>query len=452
MLPPDRPETNRRRKNMKKSLTDRFLKSLKPAGVGKRYDVWDTVVPGLACRVTDRGRRTFVLAGRFPGSAHATRRALGEYGVLTLEKARDRAREWLELTKKGIDPRAHAEETKLAEQRRRENTFEAVANEFLRLNVIGPNPENPKQRKGREVERDVRREFIAPWGKRPITSITAHDVLAVIDAAVARGAPYQAHNLLGYARRIFNWAIARGVYGLDRSPCDRMRPGDVIGRKALRARVLSDPELRALWQATGSMAYPYGPLFRLLALTGQRKSEVAEARWGEFDFGAGLWHIPRGRMKGDAPHVVPLTPQALAILQTLPRFGRGDFLFSTTFGQQPVNGFSKAKNNLDEAMLAELRKQAADDEAREKIKLEPFVIHDIRRTVRAGLSALPVPDLVRELVIAHSRPGLHKVYDQYAYLDEKRHALELWTARLLGIVAPTPVASANVVKLPVRAG
>jgi len=98
---------------MKKSLTDRFLKSLKPAPVGKRYDVWVSVVPGLACRVTDRGRRTFVVAGRFPGSSHYTRRALGEYGVLTLEKARDRARTWLELTEKGVDPRAQAEEEKL---------------------------------------------------------------------------------------------------------------------------------------------------------------------------------------------------------------------------------------------------------------------------------------------------------------------------------------------------
>jgi len=192
------------------------------------------------------------------------------------------------------------------------------------------------------------------------------------------------------------------------------------------------------------MAYPYGPLFRLLALTGQRKSEVAEARWGEFDLGAGVWLIPRGRMKGDAPHVVPLTPEAVALLKALPRFESGDFLFSMTFGQKPVNGFSKAKDNLDKAMLAELRKQAPDEKAREKIKFEPFVIHDIRRTVRTGLSALPVPDLVRELVIAHTKPGLHKVYDQYAYLDEKRHALELWTARLRSIIEAVP---ANVVQL-----
>jgi hypothetical protein len=93
-------------------------------------------------------------------------------------------------------------------------------------------------------------------------------------------------------------------------------------------------------------------------------------------------------------------------------------------------------------MLAELQKDKPEAE------LVPFVLHDIRRTMRTGLSALPVPDLVRELVIAHTKPGLHKVYDQYAYIDEKRHALELWAARLRSIVSPTPD---NVVPLKTRA-
>ena len=67
-------------------------------------------------------------------------------------------------------------------------------------------------------------------------------------------------------------------------------------------------------------------------------------------------------------------------------------------------------------------------------ELPPFVLHDIRRSVRTGLSALPVPDLIRELVIGHTKPGLHKIYDQHAYIDEKRHALELWWGRLQSIV------------------
>lgn len=356
---------------------------------------------------------------------------------ISLEDARRKAAKWHSLLAQGIDPRVDEERLRLAERRRAENSFEAVAEEFIRLAVIGPKPDKPKQRKGPVVARELRREFITRWGKRPIDSITAHDVVAVLDEAVARGAPYQAHNLLGHVRRLFNWAIARGVYGIDRSPCDRMKPADVIGRKAVRARTLTDEELRGLWAATERMGYPFGPLFQLLALTGQRKSEVANARWSEFDLKAKVWTIPPELMKGDHPHVVPLAQGPLDILEALPRFNKGDHLFSTTFGQKPVSGFAKAKARLDRLMAEELGKGPT-----------PFVIHDIRRTVRTRLSALPVPDLVRELVIAHTKPGLHKVYDQHAYLNEKRHALELWAERLRDIVSLPPE---NVVALRVKA-
>jgi integrase len=407
----------------KRNLNDRTLKALKPAKPGQRYDLWDAVVPGFGVRVTDKGRRTFVLVARFPGSKHPTRRAVGEYGAITLEKARAKAREWIELIRRGTDPRVHDVRLRLAEQRRNEVTFAAVAEDFI-------NEKLATERKGREVERDIRREFIPAWGRRPITDITPLEVRTAIKAVKDRGAPYQAHNLLGYVRRLFAWAIDQHCYGLESSPCDRLKPKAIIGRKDARSRVLSDGELRALWRAAEGISYPYGPLFRILVLTGQRKSEVAEARWSEFDLPGKQWIIPADRMKAEAPHVVPLSDEAIAILESLPRFNKGDHLFSTTFGVKPVNGFSKAKAALDMAMLAELYKAACDDAARAKVKLDPFVVHDIRRTMRTGLSALPVPDLVRELVIAHTKPGLHKVYDQFAYLDEKRRALELWAARL----------------------
>jgi len=417
---------------VRKVLTDRYLKNLRPAAPGKRPITWDVVVPGLGIRVTDRGHATFVVGARFPGAKHFTPRELGEYGALKLEQARDQAREWLALIAAGVDPREHAEEKKLAEQRRRANSFAAVTEDFLHLKVIGPNPAHPRQRKGREVKRDIRKEFIARWGKRPITSITPHDVVAVIDEAVARGSPHQARNLYGYAQRIFNWAIGRGVYGITNSPLDRMRPRDLIGEKKPRTRTLNDLEIAALWRAAERLGYPYGPLFQLLLLTGQRKSEIAEARWREIDLKARLLIVPATRMKGDAPHVVPLVDDTMQILEALPRFANGDYLFSTTVGAMPVNGFSKAKVRLDRLMLDELRKENPE------AQLAPFVIHDIRRTMRSNLSALPVPDLVRELVIGHAKPGLHKVYDQYAYLAERRHALELWAQRLRSIVEPQP--------------
>jgi integrase len=408
------------------TLTDRGLRAYKDALPGKTYDRMDSQVPGFGVRVSEKGRRTFILVTRYPGSRNPTRRAIGEYGAVTLADAREMARDWLAMVRRGVDPKEEQERQRVAEQRKRENSFRAVAEEFFRLAVIGPNPDKPKQRKGREVQQDIEREFMPQWGGRPITEITQADIVRVLDAVVERGNLYQAHNLLGHVRRFFNWAIARGIYGLDRSPCDRMKAREVIGAKVSRTRVLTDAELRALWRATEQIGYAYGPLIRMLALTGQRKSEVAEARWSEFDLNRRLWTIPAERMKMAAAHVVPLTDEALAILQGLPRFKRGDYLFTTTYGAKAVNNFHKAKKRLDKLMLAELG------------TLPPFVIHDIRRTMRTGLSALLIPDLVCELVIAHSKPGLHKVYNQHAYLDEKRRALELWAGRLRDIVTPPP--------------
>ena len=411
---------------MKRTLNDRIVRSLKAAPRGKRYEVMDSVVPGLGIRLTDKGAKTFILIARYPGSENPTRRALGEYGELTLEQARTTARDWHTLIGRGIDPREQGERQRLAEQRKRANTFAAVAEDFIEGKL-------PSERNGKSVELDIRREFIPAWGGRPVTEITPLDVRAIVKRAKDRGAPYQAHALLATARRLFNWAIEQACYGMETSPCDRLKPRSIIGERKARSRILSPDELRAVWKATETMGYPYGPLLRLLLVTGQRKSEVAEARWSEFDLEQKLWTIPAERMKAHAAHVLPLTAQVIEILKTLPRFERGDHLFSTSFGATAVNGFSKAKVILDRKLKQILGRP-----------VEPFVIHDIRRTMRTGLSALPIPDLVRELVIAHTKPGLHKVYDQFSYIDEKRQALDLWAGRLRDIIKPPP---ANVVQM-----
>ena len=400
--------------------------------------VYDSTVPALAVRITESGHKSFILAARFPGSRNQTRRYIGDAGgpqAISLAEARKKARTWLSKIGEGVDPkeeqrrqRAAKEAEKLAALQAKSTTFSAVAKDFIDTVL-------PHQRKGRVVERQLRREFILRWGERPIDSITPLDVSEIIRAAVKRGAIHEAHNLLGVIRRLFTWAISCGAYGLQHSPCDRLRPKDVVGvGKTTRKRVLNDAEVKALWEATepACMGYPFAPIYRLLAVTGQRKSEVSEARWGEFDLVEKLWTIPAERMKADAPHVVPLSSMAIKILESLPRF-TADHLFSTTFGKKPVSGFSKAKRRLDALMREQLG------------KLEPFIIHDVRRTVRTRLSAAPVEDRVRELVIGHSQKGLHKVYDQHAYLDEKRRALDWWAARLGSLVEQAPD---NIVQLP----
>ena len=294
----------------------------------------------------------------------------------------------------------------------------------------------PKQRRGHIVAHELRTFFVKEWGERSVTSIERRDVTDAIKAIVDRGAMYQAHNLLGHLRALFNWAIATEDYGLEHSPCDRIKPKALIGERKPRQRVLSDAELVAFWGATEGMGYPYGPLFRLLLLTGCRKSEIGGARWREIDEGKKLLAIPPDRFKSDAQHLVPLTEAAWAIVEALPRFTKGDYLFSSTFGASPVSGFAGAKERLDGLMAKELG------------ELEPFRLHDLRRTVRTRLASLRVADAVAELVIGHGKKGLQRVYDQHRYEPEMREALELWAGRLRDI---TEVPPANVLKLKTRA-
>ena len=415
---------------MRRNLTDRFIKSVKPAPTGERRDYADAIMPGLALRVTDRGHKSFVLVARYPlRPLNPTRRALGDYGALSLDGARTKAGEWLKLIAKGIDPRIEDARQKAAQQRRQANSWAAVVGDFLERHA------KTLAKRG-EAEAVLQRELGRRWNARPITDITPQEVSAAIRAIVARGAPYQAHNAFGWIRRLYSWAIGTGEYGVDASPVERLRPAELIGKREARDRVLSDAELRCAWEAAGDLAYPYGPLVRLLILTGQRVREVADMSWSEIDFDKALWTIPAERMKADRAHAVPLGPDSVALLKSLPRWTVGDFVFTTTEGAKPVNGFSKAKVRIDRLIAkARAAARAGKDAAPEKQdELADWVFHDLRRTMRTHLSALPVQDLVRELVIAHAKPGLHRVYDLHAYQDEKRHCLELWERRLKGIV------------------
>jgi integrase len=426
MLPPRRNPTRR------VTLNDRILKALKPAGTaGKPYDIRDTVVPGLRVRVMGGGQRTFVLLARYPGSPNPTRRALGEYGELTLAEARAKAQEWLALIRRGIDPHEQEERARLEEQQKRKNTFASVAEDFIAEKLSG-------ERKGKEVERDLRRDFIPAWGKLPITDITDLHLISIVKAK-KRTAPAQARNLLGHAKRLFTWAVDQRCYAIKASPFDSLKAAKIIGEKPIGTRVLSDDELFALWRAAGRIPYPYCPVYRLLMLTALRLNEVARANWSEFDLPKKVWVIPASRMKGRnskaRPHAVPLTPDIMAILESLPRFNRGKFLFSTSFGEIPSCITNQVKKRIDRRMLRTLRalaRRRGDDPA--AVNLQEWTNHDIRRSVRSNLSRLRIPEEAREALLAHVRPGIKCIYDHHDYFGEKREALELWAGRLRNII------------------
>lgn len=440
----------------KRNLTDRTLKALKPAPKGRTYDVMDGVVPGFGVRVSDSGRRTFILVARY-GSKNPTRRALGVYGALTLEKAREKARDWINLVRKGVDPAVVEERERAEAIRQRENTFSAVAEDFIKEKLSA-------ERKGKEVERDLRRDLISVLGPRPVTEITDLEILGIINAK-KRTAPAQARNLLGVVKRFFSWVVDQRVYGLKTSPAADLKPTKIIGKKVRRQRTLRDDELFALWRAARRTPYPFGAAYQTLILTALRLNEAADGAWSEFDaqlvrqIKAGgedvldrlrqlpaerkVWVIPAERMKGTdhepRPHALPLTDDMLAVLATLPRFKSGPFLFSTTFGEKPAWMSDKVKKRLDARMLRTLRALARRrGEDPTEVKLPAWTNHDIRRTVRSQLSRLKVTEEAREAVLAHARPGIKGTYDVHDYLDEKREALEMWATRLRSIVEPAP--------------
>jgi hypothetical protein len=450
----------------KQRLTDRSVTTLKPAPAGQRYEVGDAIMPGLIVRVTDTGQRTFMLKTRFPGSPHPTRRALGPVGVLALAEARDKARDWLKLIGQGIDPKSQAEQVRQETARQSGNTFAAMAEDFITHKL-------PGERKGEECARDIRNNFIPAWGAKPVTQITDADVIAVIEGK-ALEAPSQARNLLGLAKRIFQWAIDRRRYDLKISPAAGLKPATYTGEKISRDRTFNDHELIAFWRAVTRMQYPYGPVYHLLVLNALRLNEVADAAWTEFHPAVQrairnkhegtadvrwraippadrYWTIPADRMKGRnskaRAHVVPITLATFRVLDTLPLFQRGRFLFSTCYGEKPVWMSDKIKKQLDARMVRTLRAMAKRrGEDHRDVELPHWQNHDLRRVVRSGLSRLRITEEAREAVLAHARPGIKGTYDIHDYFDEKREALEAWADRLRSIVEPSAAAS-NVVRL-----
>jgi integrase len=409
-----------------KKLTDVAVERTSVPRAGFKI-IWDSACTGLGLKLTAKGRRLFVLQTVYPGHTVQSVRTLGTYPELALAEARAKAQEWYGLAKRGIDPAV--EEAKASERARRaamlseQRSFGAVAEAYIEREL-------PRQRRGERVRKQIEKELLPYWGGKPINEIDRLDVVALLDRIMARPARAYAHNVLQAIRGVFNWAIARGVYGLETSPCDRLKPSQLIGPKQFRIRVVTDSELAALWLACGELGYPYGPLIRMLALTGCRTSEVVNARWSEVDMRNRVWVIPAARYKSNAQHAVPLCDDLIALLESLPRGAGGDFLFSSkrNAGSRPLNGLGKIKIELDKMM-----------------GVSDWVYHDIRRSVRTRLSELRVAEHVAELAIGHSRKGLARVYDQHRFADEIREALDAWALRLRQIVDPN--AASNVVRL-----
>ncbi len=455
---------------MAKELKDRALAKAKRPGI-----TWDASATGLGFKVLPSGKKIWVMQLRWPGREMQTVRNIGVYGeepAMTLAKARDKARQYYALAKAGVDPfeaeerekaeeKARAEAERRAEAARKQNTFMGLSQRYI-----------AGRRGNRRAEADaqeIRRLLVLAWGDRPVHEIAPRDVRQLIEQHLRRSA-YSAKAAWTHAVGIFKLAVHEELIAA--SPCASLDKKLLFKNAKIgpRQRTLSDDEVFAFWRATGRLGYPAGPLYRLLLLTGCRLSEIAEARWselhpelrralrkGDADWSAvpaahKVMTIPRERFKSDAEHIVPLVDDACRCLEGLPRFAGCEFLFTAT-GSGAVWLGSKHKARVDARMLRTLRalaRRRGDDPTR--VKLAPWVVHDLRRAVRTNLSALRVDDHIAEMVLGHARQGLQRIYDQHRYASEIRDALECWAARLHQIVQPVPTSPPppNVVDLTAR--
>ena len=379
-------------------LTDVTLTKLRaPEKTGASIDYFDAGQAALALRV-GRQSRSWTVFARLNGRLR--RVTLGHYPTMGLAEARQKATELVAAFREGHDPTLE----------RKQNTVEAVVADWLA-------DDQAKNRTVLGVTRLMAKDVLPTLGPRPIASVTRRDLKALVRVVAARGAPIQARRLHAYLRRLFTWAVAEEI--VTENPALGISPP---GEEIVRDRTLSNAELRDVWRAAGEPALgPFGPIVKLLILTGARQSEIAEARWSEVDLDRAEIRISGSRMKGKKAHVIPLSPPAVAIFAGLPRVAEHVFVGRTR--GKPVTGWGWAKKRLD-ALSG----------------VTGWRIHDLRRTTAANLQRLGVKLEVTEAVLAHrsgARSGLVKVYQTYEYDLETRRALEAWAVALDRIIADT---------------
>jgi integrase len=266
---------------------------------------------------------------------------------------------------------------------------------------------------------EVQRYLLGAWEPlraRPIAEISRAHVAAQLRSLADDRGPVAATHARAALSAMFNWAIGEGL--ADVNPVSGTNRAPAIARD----RVLTDEELRAVWASCGDD--DYGRIVRLLLLSGQRRDEVGGMRWVELDLARGLWTIPAARTKNSREHIVPLSAAALALLPPERReFVFGDGPRRSGDPQRGFSGWSKAKAALD---------------ARIGDAVEPWRLHDLRRTAATGMAErLGVLPHIIEAVLNHAsgyRSGVAGVYNRATYSAEVRRALDLWAEYVGGVV------------------
>jgi integrase len=389
---------------MTKALNVRTVETAKPGA--ERREIPDGLLPGLYLVLQPSGARSWAVRYRHHG--RPCKHTLGPYPAIDLSSARKLASAALRAVAEGRDPAREKKHARVAKA----DDIETVTAQFIERHCNRSN----RPRTAAETARLLHQHVLPRLRGRPVREITRRDILDLLDRVVDGGAPISANRTLAAVRKLFNWCVARDIIAA--SPCAGVKPPTP---ERSRDRVLNDDELVAVRRAAAKIGGPFGDLVQLLTLTGQRRDEVAGMRWDELDLEAGLWILPRGRVKNDQGHEVPLSAPALAILQSIPRIAGSPFVL-TTNGTAPSSGYSKGKRKLDALLPADT---------------PPWRLHDLRRTVANGMARLGINLPVIEKVLNHasgSFAGIVSVYQRHSFADEKREALDAWARHVERLV------------------
>jgi integrase len=385
-------------------------------------------VPGLMLRVTPTGNRHWAVKTRRPNTKNASRFMIGDLREMSLSEARGAALEFKAQVRKKVDPilerEQRAQSYAQADADRDTHTFSSLAELFLERHVqraLKPSTQ-------RDYTRIVK-NLSSLWGDRDARTISKIDVIDFIDKEQDR-APVSARMTFAVARRLFGYAIERGL--IESNPCDGLRGPST---PSARDRWLTDAEISHVWAATEQIQSLFSPALRFLLATAQRLNEVSKMKWHEVDFDKAVWTIPAERAKNGRAHEVDLPPISLEILQgqlSSKNTGR-EYVFGT--GVTPLSGWSRFKRDLDARI-------------NDPSPIPHWRIHDLRRTAASHMAGLGFAPHVIERVLNHvsgATGGLVAVYQHHDHRVERKAALTAWNAKIERLIGQN--ADNNVVAL-----
>ena len=386
-------------------LTDIAIKSLKSKD--KPYKVADR--DGLYVSVAPTGTKTFRYDYRVNGRRETlTIGRYGKYGI-TLAAAREKLIDAKKLVDEGVSP---AKEKKRAKAKAKsEGTFGELAQRWL--------AESEMSDSTRDMRRHiVDRDLIPALGNYTLREVTSEDVRQLCDKIKKRGAPSTALHAREFIKLIYAFANLHGIRV--ENPAEEVDPRS-IARVRPRDRSLTPLEIRVLYRVleeiTANPTLKLGVKFILLTM--KRKTEVAHATWDEVSFQDAVWTIPKKRMKTGLDHNVYLSNQALDILVALKTCAGGSkYVFPSRY-----DTFSPISNATFNRITDSAHKLASEME----LPLEPFTVHDLRRTGSTLLNELGFNrDWIEKSLAHEDRRSSRGVYNKAEYADQRRHMMQEW--------------------------